>query len=145
MAIRTTAVLWRGDDFDDLATYIRKHQAGGYPVQHVKDTSCRHCHGTTFRVTVDDEEGCALIVCQSCRAETPIADSADHVDDAALEECGCPCGGDAFSVGVGYAMNADNEVRWVSLGLRCLADGTLDVYTDWKIDYAPTAHLLANA
>ncbi|WP_406084438.1 hypothetical protein OHA01_08275 [Micromonospora zamorensis] len=145
MAIRKTAGLWCGDDFDDLATYIRKHQAGGYPVRHVKDISCRHCQGTAFHVTVDDEEGCAQIICQSCRAETPIADSADHLDDAALEECGCPCGGETFTVGVGYAMNTDNEVRWISLGLRCLVDGTLGVYTDWKIDYAPTAHLLGYA
>lgn len=40
-------------------------------------------------------------------------------------------------------MTADDEVRWVSVGLRCLTDGTLGVYTDWKIDYTPTAHLLA--
>ena len=39
----------------------------------------------------------------------------------------------------------DHEIRWISVGLRCLTDGTLGVYTDWKIDYTPTAHLLAGA
>jgi hypothetical protein len=39
----------------------------------------------------------------------------------------------------------DDEVRWISVGLRCLADNTLGVYTDWKVDYLPTAHLLADA
>jgi hypothetical protein len=34
-------------------------------------------------------------------------------------------------------------VRWVSLGLRCVQDGTLAVYADWKIDYSPTGHLLS--
>ncbi|MFI5896109.1 alpha/beta fold hydrolase [Actinoplanes sp. NPDC051513] len=40
---------------------------------------------------------------------------------------------------------ADREVRWISIGLRCLTDGTLGVYADWKIDYTPTAHLLTSA
>ncbi|MGC5022533.1 hypothetical protein [Micromonospora sp. DT47] len=26
----------------------------------------------------------------------------------------------------------------MSVGLHCLADDTLGVYADWKIDYAPT-------
>jgi hypothetical protein len=42
-------------------------------------------------------------------------------------------------------MAADDEVRWISLGLGCLTDGVLGVYSDWKIDYVPTAHLLADA
>ncbi|MET8308939.1 hypothetical protein [Micromonospora sp. NPDC005173] len=79
------------------------------------------------------------IICHDCQTGTPIA---DHLEDAELEECACPCGGETFTVGVGYAMNTANEVRWISLGLRCVADGTLGVYTDWKIDYAPTRHLL---
>jgi hypothetical protein len=33
-------------------------------------------------------------------------------------------------------------VRWISLGLRCVQDGTLGVYADWKVDYSPTGHLL---
>ena len=45
----------------------------------------------------------------------------------------------------GFAMTADNEVRWISVGLRCLTDDTLGVYTDWKIDYGPTAHLLTGS
>ncbi|MEU4676443.1 hypothetical protein [Micromonospora sp. NPDC023737] len=39
----------------------------------------------------------------------------------------------------------DEEVRWVSVGLRCTQDGTLGVYTDWKIDYSPTRQLLTGA
>ena len=57
----------------------------------------------------------------------------------------CPCGGETFAVAVGFAMAADDEVRWISLGLRCLTGGVLGVYSDWKIDYVPTAHLLADA
>jgi hypothetical protein len=43
------------------------------------------------------------------------------------------------------AIGADDEVRWVSVGLRCVEDGVAGVYVDWKIDYAPTSHLFTNA
>jgi hypothetical protein len=29
--------------------------------------------------------------------------------------------------------------------LRCRTDGTLGVYSDWKIDYLPSTHLLTMA
>jgi hypothetical protein len=145
MAIKKAGKFWRGDDLADLTTYIRKHRAGGYPVQHVKEVSCRHCGQTTFRVAVDDDDGCALTMCLSCEAEEPLADSGEYLEDADLGECACPCGGETFAVALGFAMTDDDEVRWISVGLRCLADNTLGVYTDWKVDYLPTAHLLADA
>jgi hypothetical protein len=145
VAIKKAGKFWRGDNLDDLATYIQKNQAGGYPVQHVKEVTCRQCQQGTFRVIVDDEEGCALTICLNCQTEAPIGDSGEYVEDADLGECACPCGGETFAVAVGLAMTTDDEVRWISVGLRCLTDGTLGVYSDWKIDYTPTAHLLANA
>ena len=145
MTIKKAGKFWRGDNLGDLATYIQKHQAGGYAVQHVKEVTCRQCQQGTFRVLVDDDEGCALTICLNCQAETPIADSGEYLEDAELGECACPCEGETFAVAVGFAMTADDEVRWISVGLRCLTDGTLGVYSDWKVDYTPTAHLLANA
>ncbi|MFI6824315.1 hypothetical protein ACIBJE_25730 [Micromonospora sp. NPDC050187] len=133
------------DDSEALTVYIREHRAGGYPVHHVVHLGCRHCDGRAFRVAVDDEEGCALLLCLGCGTEAAVADSDDYLDDAELAECACPCGAESFAVAVGYALAGDGEVRWVSVGLRCLADGALGVYTDWKIDYAPTAHLLPSA
>ena len=69
----------------------------------------------------------------------------DHVDDCEFGEATCPCGGDLFGVAVGFSLLDDGEVRWVSLGLRCRSDGQLGVYTDWKIDYGPSRHLLDSA
>ncbi len=145
MAITKTGKLWRGEDHDDLATYIREHKAGGYPVARVSEFVCPACQGTVFSVLVDDEEGCAAAICKGCRLQSAIADSAEHLHDADLGECACPCEGERFAVAVGLAMHADDQVRWISVGLRCLTDGTLGVYTDWKIDYAPTAHLLTDS
>jgi hypothetical protein len=133
---------WRGDDVDDLAECVREFAAGRYPVEHVRPLVCAGCGGTTFEVLIDVEEGCAATTCVTCQAQAAVADSEDYLDDADLEECACPCGGEMFSAVVGFAMTESGEVRWISLGLRCVADGVLGVYTDWKIDYEPSRHLL---
>jgi hypothetical protein len=129
----------------DLDAYVRQYRAGGYPVESVKEIACLGCGLTTsFRVLVDDEQGCAVAICLSCQTETPLADSSEVLNDADLGECACPCGGETFAVAVGFALTRDHEVRWVSIGLRCFNDGAPGVYADWKVDYAPTAHLLAD-
>jgi hypothetical protein len=53
----------------------------------------------------------------------------------------CPCGNETFEVAVVFAVRADGDVRWISIGLRCVRDGVLGAHTDWKIDYSPTAQL----
>jgi hypothetical protein len=128
MAMTRTGKLWRGDSPEDLAACIRQHRAGGYPVQHVKAIICGRCRGDTFHVMVDDDEGCAVTVCLSCRSRTPLAGSGDHIDDADLGGCACPCGNETFTAAHGCATTADEEVRWISVGLRC-----------------PGTHLLADA
>jgi hypothetical protein len=85
-------------------------------------------------------------------------DSEDTVDDASPEACACPCGCEAFELAVGYAMvdvvpasgefgdERDNpRGQMVSVGARCVRDGGLGVYADWKIDYGPTARLFDRA
>ena len=101
------------------------------------------CDDSGFGVVLDDEVGAAVRRCLECGGETPMLDSADVLAEADLGDAACPCGGEAFDVAVGFALLPDGEVRWVSLGLRCRADGRPGVYADWKIDYAPSRHLLA--
>ncbi|MFI6305317.1 hypothetical protein ACIBCH_25865 [Amycolatopsis thailandensis] len=134
-----------GDGVAELAEFILDFGAGGYPVTRVAEAVCRDCTGRAFRVAVDDDEGCAQRVCVACGVATFIADSAEYWAEADPEECECPCGGGEFAVAVGFALGDDEEVRWISVGLRCLTDDTLGVYTDWKIDYSPTKHLLDQA
>lgn len=133
---------WRGEDLADLAEYLRAFQAGGYRVVDVAESVCAGCTGRAFRVLADDEEGCALRICVTCAASVYIADSAEHAQDADLRPCECPCSRDTFATAVGFARRPSQEIRWISIGLRCLACGTLGAYADWKIDYAPTGHLL---
>jgi hypothetical protein len=129
----------------DLAAYIRQYEAGGHPVQQVRDLVCNRCRGTVFLVSVDDDDFCAVATCRTCLADKPIADTVKRLRDAELGECDCVCGGEEFAVAVGFALTDDNQVRWVTVGLRCLADDVLGVILDWKIDDRPSAHLLTNA
>jgi hypothetical protein len=125
---------------EDLGSYIRDYEAGGLPVDDVVDVVCGQCHGTSFRLMVDQAAG-AVRTCSYCGEERFVADSADHWTDADPAECACPCGGEEFSLAVGFSRADDGEVRWISVGARCLRDGSLGVYADWRIDYTPTAHL----
>jgi hypothetical protein len=144
VTIDKSGSFWRGEDSADLAACIREFEAGGYRVARVNDIVCRQCQGTEVHLLVDDDEGCAVAVCAGCEFEMPLADSADHLDGADLGECACPCGGETFAAAIGFAVFDDGDVRWISVGLRCLTDGTMGVYADWKIDYGPSAHLMAD-
>lgn len=145
MAIDRSGEFWRGEDFTDLADYLREFEPGGYPVARIKEMVCLRCAGRSFDVLVDDEEGCAEVSCAACGARAFVADSADYWEDAEPGDCACPCGGEVFHVAVGFALYADGEVRWISVGLRCVQDGTMGVYADWRINYSPTDHLLDGA
>ena len=145
MAIDRTGELWTGTDAADLEEYLAAYSKDGYPVRRTVAARCGSCGGTVFAVTVDDEEGCAVRTCSDCADEHPMLDSAEYVDEADLEQTECPCGGEDFEVVAGFAFYDDSgDVRWVYLGLRCVFDGVLGCYADWKIDYSPTDHLLAS-
>lgn len=108
----------------------------------VRNATCAGCGGTVFAVLLDDEEGAAVRRCTGCGGEHAMLDSADVLEGADLLPCACPCGGESFEVAVGYQVPADGEVRWVSVVLRCTADGQTGVYGDWAVDYAPSRQLL---
>jgi hypothetical protein len=131
--------------FAELRAGIEDFAAGGHRVDRVIAAACP-CGNDTFLVVFDDEVGVAARVCAVCEHERAVADSDEHFDEVeSVEQAHCSCGGDVFTAATGFAIGADDEVRWVSVGLRCVQDGVAGVYVDWKIDYAPTAHLLINA
>jgi hypothetical protein len=153
--------MWKGTEASDIHEFLTAFSAGGYPVERVVASRCENCQGSTFALRVDDEAGYADRRCLTCNAMALMLDSVDSAEDAIPEECACPCGGEEFELAVGFAMVdvetarstaphegsgvVTREVKWVSVGARCLRDGALGVYTDWKIDYAPTAYLFERA
>jgi hypothetical protein len=148
MAIDTTGEWWTGTDAVDLAEYIGEFSGAGrgYPAERVIPCVCGHCGGRRFRIAVDDEAGTACRTCVGCGGTAFIADSAEanaarYVDESEPEECACPCGGEEFEAAVGFALRGNGEVKWIYVGMRCVADGVLGVCADWKISYSPTGHL----
>ncbi|WP_112261625.1 hypothetical protein [Lentzea terrae] len=127
-----------------LDEYVRDFRAGGYEVTQVVESVCGGCGGRTFEVQVTEE--CAVRRrCVRCSTAEFLADSAEFWEDDGAEECACPCGGEEFAAVLGLSCRPDGEVRWVSVGLRCLGCGACGVHEDWKIDYSPTRHLLTRA
>ena len=131
------------DDFTSLVEYVKDFRAGGHSIDTVTESVCAGCGGRVFEIGVDDEVGCAERLCVACDDAVLIADSADHWPEAEPVQCECPCGGTEFAIVVGFAPvgGGSGDVRWVSIGLRCVRDGMTGVYTDWKIDYSPSGHL----
>lgn len=133
------------DEIAELRASIEQYSAGGRAVDRIIVATCE-CGNETFALVLDDEAGVAARICTACEAEVGIADSDEHFDDVdEVEQAECTCGNDEFRVGTGFALDESGEVRWVSVGLRCTHDGVAGVYVDWKIDYLPSAHLLAHA
>jgi hypothetical protein len=131
---------WKGQTFDDLVEYLRLYTQDGYPVARVEQSVCT-CGGRAFRLHADPDEGGVRRTCVACKAKTFVADSEDYWEDAAPKLVRCPCGKSENEVGVGFSLRAGGEVRWITVGNRCIACGTLAACADWGVDYAPTDHL----
>jgi hypothetical protein len=140
--IDTSGKWWKGENFDDVAEYLRLLTADGYPAKRVLEPTCT-CGGHAFRLHRDPNEGVARRTCVSCGAKAFIGDSGELWAEARPRLVKCPCGGAEFQLGVGFALRDNGDVRWITVGERCLACGILGAAIDWKVDYSPTDHLFA--
>jgi hypothetical protein len=133
-------------DREALIAAVKDYAKGNYPARDVVLVACRKCRGELFEVQTDDSNGCALRCCVSCKTERMYLDSAEYWDEADPEQAFCTCEGATFHTAVGYARTKDGkDVKWVYIGLRCIACGLAGVYADWKIDYSPSLGLLDQA
>jgi len=122
---------------------LRYSKTNAYTIHHFADARC-DCGGTLFQLRVDEDEGVAVRRCVLCGQEHPIGDSSEYLSGAELEECECPCGGDAFEITAGVSLYDDSEdVRWLYLGCRCPRCGLTAVYADWKNEFIGYQQLLA--
>jgi ribosomal protein S27AE len=139
--INRTGQWCTGEDFGDLAEYLRVVTAEGYPADRILESVCS-CGGTTHCLRVDSLESVAQRTCVTCGASAFIADSEEEWSEAQPERWQCVCGNDTAEVGVGFSLRSNGEVRWVTVGQRCVSCGVLGAVVDWKISYGPSAHLL---
>jgi hypothetical protein len=142
VTIDRSAKWWTGTEFADVAEYLRACTADGYPAQEITQSVCS-CGGKVFLLAGDPEEGCAQRTCISCQASAFIGDSGEYWAEADPEQCVCPvCQGRHYEIGVGFSLRDDGDVRWITVGERCVNCGLLGSFVDWKIDYSPTDSLL---
>ena len=133
-----------GDRQSDIRTeLLRYSELNGYPTHHFADAKCK-CDGQLFRLALDDTQGAAVRTCVGCKAEHPIGDSEEYLEEAELEECACPCGGEEFEITAGVSLYEDSQdVRWLYLGCRCPKCGLTAAYGDWKNEFNGYQALLA--
>lgn len=145
MALRKRGKHHYGDTHADIHTRLASYSAkSGYPALHYADARCQKCGGGVFGLALDEAEGAAVRSCAACRSVHPMADGADYLAGAALEECACPCGSELFELSVGVALYADSaDVRWFYVGARCPACGLTACYGDWKLEGGDFGPLLA--
>ena len=144
MVINTDGEWWTGDTADDVADYLAELAPGGYPVGRAVTAACTACgRDAGFRLYVDDGHGYAERICAGCGHRHLMLDSSEVVAAAAPAPVSCPCGHATFDLAAGFAFREGGEVRWVSVGARCRADGVLGSPAGWKISYGPTDHLLS--
>lgn len=145
--IDTSGEWWKGEDAADLAEYLVEYQAEGYPVDRVAESVCGSCGGQLFRLTINSlsEDG-AQRTCVRCGGSAFIADSEEYWEDDEVRQVLCPCGANTFEVAVGFALRESGEdVKWISVGTRCVVDGVLGSPVDWKISYGLSLQLLDQA
>ena len=144
MALKKRGKFEYGDSQADLReAVLRYSRDNGYPAVHFADAVCS-CGGRVFALLLDDTQGAAMRTCRDCGADHPIGDSGEYLEDAELEECACPCGGEAFEITAGVALYEDSaDVRWLYVGCRCPKCGLAAVYGDWKNEFNGYEELLA--
>jgi hypothetical protein len=141
MAIDDSGKWWKGTEFADIEEYLRILTADGYPAHEVVQCVCT-CGHTVFRLEGDQDAGCLLRTCAACKLAHFICDSGEYWDESTPVKVACPCRGRLFEIGVAFSRNQDGEVRWITIGERCVRCGVLGSFVDWKIDYVPADHLL---
>ena len=136
MALTMRGEFRYGDSRADIREeLVRYSKLNAYVAHHFADAVCK-CDGTRFRLSLDGNEAVAVRKCIECAAEHPLADGDEYLEEAELEECACPCGGEDFEIAVGVSLYADSEdVRWLYLGCRCPECGLTAVYGDWKNEF----------
>lgn len=135
---------WTGDSPEDIGQYLRLYAEE--PGLEVKPVVCHGCGGDAFEVRCDANEGVIQVKCAACGAKRVLLDGEDYWEDARprLRRCRVCKESKTFQVRAGFLRRENGDVRWVYIGERCTACGTLGSFLDWKVDYSPTGEMEKN-
>lgn len=140
----TTKDYWTGDNAEDIAEYLRLYSENENI--DIKTVVCHSCGSESFEVKVDQNEDVIQVKCTECATEKILLDCEDVWEDAnpKLRKCSICKKSKVYNVKVGFVRRENGSVKWVYIGNRCTACGTLGSYLDWKIDYEPTDEMEKN-
>lgn len=119
-------------------------EEGTYPINQFRLAICA-CGSQEFRLIGDQDEGAAKRTCAACDVTQFICDGEDYWVEAVPEKLVCTvCKSDVFNLGVGFSLSSGSapDVRWITVGERCVKCGTLGSFVDWKISYSPSMQLI---
>ncbi|WHT18033.1 hypothetical protein N8J89_33710 [Crossiella sp. CA-258035] len=149
MTLRKVDEGWAGDDLDDLIAYFGA-DPDEVPAHQVVVARCARCAGRVFVLETDESSTCVRRTCVGCDSTVFMLDAAEYWPTTEEEAearyfVECSCDEDRFEVAVGFTFYEDtpgSDIRWVSIAVRCLADGSLGYCASWKIGYGPSSHLV---
>jgi hypothetical protein len=135
MGLRKRGKYRYGDSQSDIREELLGYAKGSYLPTQFADAVCQ-CGSLQFTLLLDEDEGAVVRTCTLCQQVHPIGDSGEYLEDAELEQCACPCGGEVFEVTIGLALyEGSKDVRWLYLGCRCPGCELTACYGDWKNEY----------
>jgi hypothetical protein len=137
---------WRSNDSADLPEYLIAVTEEGYPATRFRHSVCS-CQCESFKVEFNEDEDVALRTCSACAQKEYMLESEQfwpEVDEADIELLTCgACKGDMFNICSGFSMrDGDEDVKWVTVGCRCIVCGQFDVFLDLKVSQSPSLHLM---
>ena len=142
--IDRTKKYWTGDSPEDIGQYLRLYAED--PGLEVKPVVCHGCGGDAFEVRCDANEGVIQVKCAACGAKRVLLDGEEYWENARprLRRCRVCKESKTFQVRAGFLRRENGDVRWVYIGERCTACGTLGSFLDWKVNYGPTDQMEKN-
>jgi hypothetical protein len=140
---------WTGDTLDDLVAYFGAdpHE---YNAHRVVAARCAHCTGQVFVLETDESSTYVRRTCIGCDQTVYMLDGEEYWPTTEEEAeakyiVECPCGSDEFETAAGFTFydnTPTSDIRWVSIAIRCTADGLLGYCASRKIGYGPSRHLV---
>lgn len=145
MAIENTEGICKGENIYDLMEYTKLYtEKTGNPSNILIEPKC-DCSNNHFYIEVIQGISAIKRRCSKCGQEAFIADSEKHWPNYRPETVKCSCNNKEFELVVAFSMRTSifyKEVKWITVGQRCVKCGILGSSVGWKIDYSPSGHLL---
>jgi len=142
VTIDTSGEWWKGSEPYDLREYLDALEET-YPIDAFALAKCQ-CGTMSFQLEFDSSEGVARRTCSKCSHAHFICDSEEYWSEAEPQTWKCiECANPYGNIGVGFSLyEGETDVRWLYVGVRCAACGTLGCFADWKVGYGPSDHLM---